>query len=279
MSSKNNRCFLGAVIIVKNESKYIKEWLEFHKLVGFERFFVYDNESTDSTKQILEPYIKSGIVEYIYWPGQKQQLLAYNHALKSHKTKCNWLAFIDADEFVVPAQVADIPSMIREIARRPGVAQIICPWIMYGPNGHITEPDGLVIKNYTTHRPLQHYGLKSILNPRKIAKMVSPHQGIPHIFCYSIDTDGKKYKYDWFGHQWESDKILPYDRIRINHYYTKSVARYKERNKIASVLTGLHPRTKELLEQICADSTIYDDVMTKYIEKLAQNFNKKGELL
>ncbi len=264
--------FLGAVIIIKNEAPYIKEWVDFHMAVGFEHFFIYDNESTDNTREILKPYIESGVVEYIYWPGKKQQMAVYNHALKAHKSKCKWLAFIDADEFVVPVKDENLPTMIRKIVHgHHHVAQIICPWIMYGTNGHETKPNGLVIENYTTHRPFKHYGLKSILNPKRIKKMVSPHQGIPKYFCYTIDTNGKKYPYDFFAHQWESDKILPYDKIRVNHYYTKSVAEYHVRHLVGSVNANSDSRSDEELKEIMSDANIQDDIMRKYIKVLKNN--------
>ena len=33
--------------IFKNEAKYLREWIEFHKIVGVEHFYLYNNFSTD----------------------------------------------------------------------------------------------------------------------------------------------------------------------------------------------------------------------------------------
>ncbi len=52
---------------MKNEGAYIKERIEYHKIVGVERFYLYDNGSTDETKKVLEPYIKDGSVIYCYY--------------------------------------------------------------------------------------------------------------------------------------------------------------------------------------------------------------------
>ena len=38
------------------------EWIEFHRLVGVERFFLYDNGSTDDHREVLAPYVEEGIV-------------------------------------------------------------------------------------------------------------------------------------------------------------------------------------------------------------------------
>ena len=47
------KVFLSVVAIAKNEAPYIKEWIEYHKLVGVERFYFYDNGSTDNTREVL----------------------------------------------------------------------------------------------------------------------------------------------------------------------------------------------------------------------------------
>lgn len=56
--------YLSVVLIVKNASRYIEEWINYHRIVGVEKFYIYDNESNDNLKEVLKPYIKSGIVEY-----------------------------------------------------------------------------------------------------------------------------------------------------------------------------------------------------------------------
>ena len=61
---------IAMVSISKNEAPYIKEWIEFHKLVGFTKFYFYDNESDDKTVEVLKPYIDSGLVEYTLIKGK-----------------------------------------------------------------------------------------------------------------------------------------------------------------------------------------------------------------
>ncbi|GMO23401.1 MAG: hypothetical protein Ta2B_02600 [Termitinemataceae bacterium] len=41
---------LSIVAIVKNEASYIKEWIEYHRLVGVDRFYIYDDNSTDNLR-------------------------------------------------------------------------------------------------------------------------------------------------------------------------------------------------------------------------------------
>ena len=104
--------YLTVCAIAKNEGPYFKEWIEWHRKQGVEKFYIYDNESTDCTKEVLEPYIESGLVEYRYWPGQKQQLATYDDCFERHRLEARWIAVIDLDEFIVPMQDRSIPEFL-----------------------------------------------------------------------------------------------------------------------------------------------------------------------
>ena len=91
---------LAVCAIAKNEGPYFKEWLDWHIGQGVEKFYIYDNESTDCTREVLAPYIESGIVEYIYYPGYRRQIAAYDDCIDRHRFDTRWLAFIDLDEFI-----------------------------------------------------------------------------------------------------------------------------------------------------------------------------------
>ena len=93
--------YLSVVAIVKNEALYIEEWIEYHKLLGITRFYIYDNESTDGLKRVLNKYICNGEVIYKSYPGKTMQCFAYNDVINQYKYKTKYMAFIDIDEFIV----------------------------------------------------------------------------------------------------------------------------------------------------------------------------------
>ncbi len=59
--------FLALVTRVKHEDLYIREWLEYHLLVGVEHFFLYDMDGGQGLAGILEPYEEAGVVTRIPW--------------------------------------------------------------------------------------------------------------------------------------------------------------------------------------------------------------------
>ena len=53
--------------VFKNESMYLKEWIDFHLLAGIEHFYLYDNSTTDDPSSVLKKYIEEEKVTYIKW--------------------------------------------------------------------------------------------------------------------------------------------------------------------------------------------------------------------
>ena len=76
---------IAVVAIVKNEGNYIKEWLDYHLLAGVTKFYIYDNDSNDNTREILRPYAESGAVQYIPFGGGNAQNPAYMDAIARHR--------------------------------------------------------------------------------------------------------------------------------------------------------------------------------------------------
>ena len=79
---------LGLAAIIKNEAPYIVEWIEYYKLLGVEKFWLYSNNSSDNIKEVLAPYISDGCVKLRYLGGEKRQHDAYNDAIERTKRVC-----------------------------------------------------------------------------------------------------------------------------------------------------------------------------------------------
>ena len=67
---------LSICAIFKNEAPYLREWVEFHRLVGVESIYLYQNRSEDDYQSALHPFLNDGFVHLIDWPyvppAQKQ---------------------------------------------------------------------------------------------------------------------------------------------------------------------------------------------------------------
>jgi len=96
---------LGIASIQRNRSKWIVEWLAFHMVVGFEQFYLYAHKTNDGmTEKLLKLARRYDIKVHLLDDQAQPQLLAYQHAVNSYAKEVDWLAFLDGDEFLLPAQ-------------------------------------------------------------------------------------------------------------------------------------------------------------------------------
>lgn len=211
--------YLVFTAICKNEAKNLPEWIEFHKLVGVEHFYIYDNGSTDNTMEVLDSYIKDGIVTYIKYEGKKKQIPAYNDAVKRFKNETKWMGFIDIDEYVIPISVDKISSFLKNFEGESGV---FFNWVFYGDNDQKKREKGLIIERFTKHSAKMDSCGKLIVNPRCVSFM------FVHVSYYknnetSSDVCHNKLVFNYNplpGDCHTNAKAM--NIARINHYYFKS---------------------------------------------------------
>ncbi len=218
---------LAITAIAKNEAPYIIEWLEFHKLVGVERFYIYDNDSTDNLKDILEPYIKKGEVVYKFFPGKNMQMPAYKDSLKYNRFKAKYMAIIDIDEFIVPVIHNTIPEFIDYLEKKINhkIDSLGINWLMHGYSGFYTKQNDGVIKTFKRcdYNYKENKTVKSIINMRSVIDIINPHFAIHRIGAKIVNSKGENMQgpYTQPNHEY----------IRINHYWSKSFEELVERTK------------------------------------------------
>jgi Glycosyltransferase family 92 len=217
--------YLAACAIYLDEAPYLQEWIEFHRLVGVEKFFLYNNLSTDEHRAVLAPYVDEGTVVLKDWPDTPGQASAYRDCLDQHREDARWIAFIDIDEFLFSPTLAPLPQILAEYEQWPGVH---INWALFGPSGHETKPDGLVVETYTQRAPDSHpfnRMCKCVVDPRRTIRIganISPHcfdytegEGVDENFQLRDKRPGRG----------QTDKVS-FARLRINHYYVKSKAQW-----------------------------------------------------
>ncbi len=211
--------YLSICAIYRDEADYLAEWVEFHRLVGVERFFLYNNFSKDHHREVLAPYVEEGIVTVRDWPvldGRVGQIPAYNDCLRWHRDDSRWIAFIDLDEFFFSPGGESLPAVLAEYEQWPAVA---IRWVMFGTSGHKTKPPGLVIDNY--QRRIEFDGginMKTVADPRRVTTCLSAHHfGYPYLSA--VDEN----HFPMRGTRVPSDSAA---RLRLNHYHWKSEEEY-----------------------------------------------------
>jgi hypothetical protein len=62
------RTIVNSCCNLSDEAPFLREWIEFHRIVGVDKFYFYSNDSKDKYKTVLKPYIASGVATLIEWP-------------------------------------------------------------------------------------------------------------------------------------------------------------------------------------------------------------------
>lgn len=249
--------YLSICAIFRNEACYLDEWIQFHKSNGVEHFFLYDHLSSDNPRQILSPYINSGMVTIIDWPIKtkwKAQPQAYQHCLDNFGQSSRWIAFIDLDEFLFSPC-----NMLNKVLKGyESYCGVVAYWQCYGSSGHIKCPEGLVTNNYLYRAErnwIRNKRVKSIVNPDLAIHPLGPHFFIYRNNASAVDEKkqqitvrniGKAGKLIKFVKE-NIDKLMgtisvdPYannriinrcpsvDVIRINHYSVKSWEEFEQK--------------------------------------------------
>lgn len=167
--------FLSVATQFQQEGRFLKEWIEYHKLLGVEHFYLYNNNSTDNYLDVLAPYIESGEVDLIDWPSDPTkswagvQLTGVNHAVYHAQDESRWLAIMDVDEFLVPLHHYSLIDFLEE---HENYAQVVVMWRYFGTSGVEKIPeDRLMIETLTRREAFVPGNVndgKSIVRPKAV---------------------------------------------------------------------------------------------------------------
>jgi hypothetical protein len=211
---------LAICAIFQDEAPYLKEWIEFHKLVGVQHFYLYNNLSTDNYFSVLKPYIEKGEVELINWnycsanicEWNEIQCGSYNDALSRTRNVVEWVAFVDIDEFIVPVKEK---NLIKFLDKYKHFAGVCVNWQVYGTSWIKKIANNKLLIEELTFRASNecdsHCLVKSIVRPHYVS-----HCNNPHWFYYldgfcQVDAS----KIPFCGPRTAFPKTRT---IRINHY-------------------------------------------------------------
>lgn len=211
--------------IFKDEAHNFKEWIEFHKIVGTEHFYLYNNFSSDNFLDVLKPYIEEGLVTLTEWPFVQGQMKAYEHCFENHKNDSKWISFLDLDEFIVPIKSESLSAWLQKMERFPCV---LVYWKMFGTSGRVEgNKQKLVVEQYTV-------SWEKLVNIGKVfwnTDFIISDYSSMHIIPTSFKVLGKtitvppvnqfKKFVKWDIHRSGNLRLNDVE-IQINHYWSKS---------------------------------------------------------
>ena len=249
---------IGMCVIVRDESHYLLEWLDYYSMLGIEVFYIYDNNSALPVDRLLDDYNSTGELVLRSVTGVWPQLEAYNHCLVNDGRDCQWLGFLDIDEFLV----LQSPNCLRDfLSHYSGYGGVGINWVMYGPGSHDRRPAGSQIRNYTCRLPIENpvnRHIKSFVQPAHVLDIPNPHFANykKGYFCVN----------EIFNYIEGAFSNISINKARINHYFTRSKSDFTEKTRKS--LGGPNPRSMELFEFYRAEGIIKDNAAVDCLNRL-----------
>lgn len=270
---KDKKYNVSVLAIFKNEARYFREWIEFHRIVGVEHFYLYNNNSNDDYEQVLKPYIDEDIVSLIPWPKNQAQMECYADGIEKFKNETKWMAIIDIDEFIIPNETDNIYDFLSKYENRPAV---IGYWKYFGASGKVNrDAEGLVTEDF-------------IVSWRKYADIGKCFLNTAYDVDYNSDLNLGMHHFMWAnckGHNMPPVNVfgkvcLPGDNpipakadpshfpLQINHYFTKTYQEYIDKKSKGDVYYKENPHTFDYFYEHDMPSQSADYHAYKYLIKL-----------
>lgn len=232
---------VAIVCIVKNENRYLREFIKYYINLGFDTIFIGDNNDSEGewVAPILDDYIEQNKVFISNLRSIKSNIennfsiniAYYNYVYKKIKYEYDWIAFVDCDEFIT---LKGFNNNIHEYLNQEvfdNFNVINLNWECYNDNNIIYDDGKNVIDRFIhpfdiTHNP------NNILN-RHIKSIVRGNIEYNNIYIsnshYPI-FDNVKYCNNE-GLVVDKEHVMlntpaSYKYAYIRHYFSKSLEEY-----------------------------------------------------
>lgn len=96
-AAEGPRYNLCMVTMIKAYTNLIDDWVEYHRKLGVDMFYIYDN---DAEENLEVRYKERSDIEVIYWPWRQSQVQCFNHFSVASVHRCKYAAYFDVDEYI-----------------------------------------------------------------------------------------------------------------------------------------------------------------------------------
>ncbi|KAK9675719.1 hypothetical protein RND81_11G026300 [Saponaria officinalis] len=199
--------------MVWNQAAFIKEWIAYHAWLGVQRWFVYDNNSDDGLKEVIDELdeVNYNVTRHV-WPWVKSQEAGFSHCVLRARDECRWVGFFDVDEFyyfpppkyrnkmIGDPGAGSLRAVVDNVTlTAPSIGEIRTDCYSFGPSGLKKSPEEGVTLGYTCRmrNPERH---KSIVRPDAVDDTL-----LNQVHHFKLKKEFRK-------------TTLPQSKALINHY-------------------------------------------------------------
>lgn len=184
---------LSICALFKDEANNLKEWIDYHRELGVDHFYLYDTGSRDAYQTLLKPYLKEQIVTLVHWPSElcrqcercdvccfalSMQIPAYENAVNFvAREETEWLVFLDINEYLVCAE-GTIPELLEKYGNYAGIA--LSSYFFDAPFQDNFVENKELLKSLELKTPLEKSIAKMLFKPDQCEGFIWP----PYQCCF-----------------------------------------------------------------------------------------------
>lgn len=230
-----NKFYICAII--KDEHRYLAEWIEHHLSIGFDAIYLFEDFGSKSHADITSKYPQVHLttcddyfkVKRNYDIGVQRQLRLYNKFAYEHHGE-GWCAFIDVDEFIRLKPEYTLQDIVQCDKKYKGVALF---WKFLSNSGHYRRPESNLTESYTDGVDVPYYRSTAFKCIANLNEYLFNFHSV-HCCGDAVNTLGKPVVFR------KAAANYTLERAWIDHYFTKSLEDWMERFTLRGDLLPNH---------------------------------------
>ena len=148
-----NNLVVAICSMIKDEQRYLREWIEYHLGIGISSIYLYEDDTNNSSSHLDickdYPNVHLGkFTDMVILNGKRinKQCVLWNKFIELYRNDIDYVAFIDIDEFVAFGEGYSLNDLIEDCNKRGATS---LPWKCYGANMLEDNPSYRVVETFT----------------------------------------------------------------------------------------------------------------------------------
>lgn len=130
---------------IKDENRYLEQWLDYHIKLGFEQFILFEDEGSKPHDDIVKKFknnvrilLYKGVLKNSY--REFKDLTCFKFVFQRHP-EITWGIKLDPDEYLCLGQFKTIQQYISVLSfENKPITELVFNWHLYNANGKIYAP-------------------------------------------------------------------------------------------------------------------------------------------